>query len=351
MKRRLQNKIAESTWTLPVVALFVALWWLLPFDRRWEEPAGLAVCIITTYVLMEMNSANALLRVRSRMVSAVFLLLMCALPWLHPFSWTAVATCCMSLSFHQLLLTYDRHEPVVPTFHAYLFVGLASLVWPPLLWLALVQWWSQTVFLRSMSWRCLWAAVLGLVLPYFFWGSWALVAHYATIPGMPVPAASIGPHLWGAVAPLWQVVATARAGQVPLADVWLGLNQELVDADRDIRAVYSAHTPWLIAHVRPLAATAFVGLLSLTGFVHYLRKNYDDKIRVRMCHYTFLLMEAVVVVWMLLMPAAWHWLFPLLVMLICPSVAHLFALTRTWLTNAWFVLSFLLWLTLLLIPC
>lgn len=350
MRRRLQNKIAESTWTLPIAVVLAAVCWLLPYQQRWQEPVGLGVALFATYVLMEQNSTFALLRVRSRMVSTVFLLLVTALSWLHPFNWPMVAVLCIGLSFYHLLLTYDRHEPVVPTFHCFLFVSMASLIWPPLAWLSVAQWLSQAFFHRAMSWRCCWAALFGMVLPYFFWGSWDFLAG-AIGPGVIMaPPNSLVEQLSGIIAPIAGVVGTVQAGRVPLSDVWLRLNQELVDADRDVLAVFNAHTPWLLAHLHQLAATAFVLLLGLTGFVHYIRKNFDDRISVRMCHYSYLLMEVVVVVWLLLMPTSWPWLFPLLVLLVAPSAAHFFALTRTWASNLWFVLCVLLWLGLVALP-
>ena len=350
MKRRLQNKIAESTWTLPVAAVFVALWWLLPFAKRWQEPIGLAVCLFTTYVLMEMNSTNALLRVRSRMISTLFLMLVTAMAWLHPFNWACVAVACMALSFNHLFLSYGARDAVVPTFHTHLFVSLASFVWPPLLWLSPVQWWNQAVFLRSMSWRCCWAAFFGLFLPYFFWGVWELLTFSLGPELVPAPPVALVTQANGIIAPFVGPVLAIMAGEIPLADVWLNLNQELVDADRDVRVVFTAHQPWLMAHLYQLAATAFILLLGLTGFVHYLRKNYDDRISVRMCHYSFLLMAVVIVLWLLLSPTSWPQLFPLLILVVSPSVAHFFSLTRTWLTNAWFVLCILLWVLLLAYP-
>lgn len=350
MRRRLQNKIAESTWTLPVAAVFAALWWLLPFAQRWQEPVGLAVCLFTTYVLMEVNSTNALLRVRSRMVSTLFLMLMTAMAWLHPFNWASVAVACLSLSFNHLFLTYGQRDAVFPTFYTHLFVSLASFVWPPLLWLSVVLWWNQAVFLRAMSWRCCWSAFFGLVLPYFFWGCWELSTFSFGSEWVAGPPVSFVTQGAGIIAPFVGPVKAIQAGEIPLADVWLNLNQELVDADRDVRVVFAAHRPWLVAHLYQLASTAFVLLLGLTGFVHYLRQNYDDRISVRMCHYSFLLMDVVVVMWILLSPTSWPHLFPLLILLIAPSAAHFFSLTRTGLTNAWFVLCMLLWLLLLLMP-
>ena len=95
------------------------------------------------------------------------------------------------------------------------------------------------------------------------------------------------------------------------------------------------------------AETATFGitmLLSLTGFIHYLRKSYDDKIRVRMCHYTFLTLQVILLAWLVAQPAHFPDLYPLWLLTVVPAAGHFIALTHTWLSNIWFVI-----LTLLLI--
>ena len=201
-----------------------------------------------------------------------------------------------------------------------------------------------------MSWRCWWASLFGIVLPYFFWGVWDLLTFSFGPELVAGPPVAFATQVAGIISPFVGPLAAVQNGQIPLADVWLNLNQELVDADRDVRVVFAAHLPWLSAHLYQLAATVFVLLLGLTGFVHYQRKNYDDRISVRMCHYAFLLMGVVVVVWLLLSPTSWPYLFPLLILLVAPSAAHFFSLTRTWLTNAWFVLCLLMWGVLVALP-
>ena len=94
-----------------------------------------------------------------------------------------------------------------------------------------------------------------------------------------------------------------------------------------------------IAHRLEACAFAYVFLLALTGSIHYVRKNYDDKIRVRMYYYCLMAIQVVLLLWLLVQPTYFRPLFSMLILTTVPSVAHFFALTHTWLTNAWFILS------------
>ena len=80
--KRLQNIASESRLTLPLLAVYAALAWLaggLAAGGLWVQFACFAA---STYLMVELNNANALIRVYSRMVSGAFLVLSCAAPFL-----------------------------------------------------------------------------------------------------------------------------------------------------------------------------------------------------------------------------------------------------------------------------
>ena len=84
MTRRLQNKISESVLTLYVVAAFTLVAWTL---RGWTLSSGiaLAVVVVVAYLLMEMDAIGGLLRIRSRMIPSVWLMLAIAFTAFHAF--------------------------------------------------------------------------------------------------------------------------------------------------------------------------------------------------------------------------------------------------------------------------
>ena len=73
-----------SSFTLPVMAVVTSLLWLLSGSADQWRWLTLALTALTTYIVVELNNRHALLRIRSRLVSSVFLLFMAASPFLRP---------------------------------------------------------------------------------------------------------------------------------------------------------------------------------------------------------------------------------------------------------------------------
>ena len=323
MKRRLQNRIAESSVTLPAVCIVTLLLWWMPWKGySLVHLGGVLVCALTAYVLIETDSVHALLRIRSRMISCLFLLLMAVCRFMHPINSETILQLCMAVTYYFLLRTYEHHHPEGSTFHAFLLLSVGSLVWPPLLLLTPVLIWNQGIFMRSLHWNSFCAAILGLLLPYVLWGTvltGKMVFSILTTPVSDTPLDGIT-----AFTPIVQHAAAVIAPfQEPL--LWP-----------------PAIVSWTYHHPSECFALSVVLLVGLTGFIHYIRKSYDDKIRVRMCHYSFMLMQAVILFWLLLQPQYFPQLFPLFLLMTVPAAAHFVALTHTWFSNAWVVLLTLL---------
>ena len=350
MRYRLQNRIAQSSLTLPTACVVATLlWWLPQGGYSTDYLLGWLICALAVYFVIETTAINQLLRIRSRMISSLVLLLMAACGFLHPLQTGTVIFLCMTVSFYCLFRTYDHPRPEVNTFHAYLMISLGSLLWPPLLLLVLMQFWNQVVFLRSMSGKSLGATLIGFLLPYFFWAGGAFVL------GQMQPFVN---HAEAIIAPVSEPVRNALDGGALFPKTymeWLGFegqdeqnNTETAQNCWQATASAAQHTDWngfcanficwLNTRWPQMAALVFVLLLGLTGFIHYVCKSYDDKISVRMCHYCFMAMQVVVILWMALQPQHFRLLFPLLILTTAPAAAHFIALTRTWWTNAWFIL-------------
>ena len=78
-----RQNFTQSFATLPLVALVTAAVWMLPNLSSLRLGGGLLATALMTYVVIECNNRYHLLRVRSRMNSVVFLVLMAAFPTLH----------------------------------------------------------------------------------------------------------------------------------------------------------------------------------------------------------------------------------------------------------------------------
>ena len=317
MKRRFQNRVAESTVTLPAACIATTLlWWLPQGGYSVEYLLGWLLCAVTAYAVMETAATCRLLRVRSRMTSTLLLLLLAVCGFLHPIQSGTLVLACAALAFRFLLQTYDQPYPQTDTWHAYLFWALGSLFWAPLLLLTPLLLWNQGIFLRTLGGKSMAAALIGLLHPYFFWALGALFLGRAD---------TLAAHFDALCAPFtapcwWQwaldIIHTASAD-----DCWPLLRR--------------AFLARLQSHLPEAAALTLLLLLASTGFIHYVRKSFDDKIRVRASHYCYLTLMCGAGLWLALQPMHFPQLFPLLLLATAPSAAHFVALTHTAWTNAW----------------
>lgn len=293
-------RIVTGTFTLPVVAALTAILWVLPDAGNVALWAGLAVTAVTTYLLMECSNRNALLRVRSRMISVTYLMLMMTCPFLHQWDWDMLPMFCWLASYAAFFKSYQNMRPEGCTFYGFLFVGLASMVWMPLLLAAPLFYASLLLHMRSLTWKSLCSGILGLLLPYWF------VTGYA---------------------------------------VWTGSIQE-------VSAMWQAQFAFLPADYSQLTGqqvSAFVVLavLGLPATIHYLRTAYNDKIRTRMFFYMIIMQELAMVLACALQPQHAGVLLPLLIVNSAPLIAHHLSLSRGRWANTWFFFSLMLVVCLL----
>ena len=122
----------------------------------------------------------------------------------------------------------------------------------------------------------------------------------------------------------------------------------------DLAQTYDAQSFWplfreglqtrLYHHWPEASALILQTALSLTGFVHYVRRSFDDKINVRMYHYVYLTLYVVLALWLCWQPQHTTILLPLLILTGTPSAAHFITFTHSRLTNAWTILLTLAWI-------
>ncbi len=342
MKKRLQNKIASSTLTLPTTAVIVTLlWWLPQGGYSPEYLLGWSFCALTTFVVLRTAAQNVLLRVRSRMISSLLLLYMGVCGFLHPLQTGTVLQFILACSLFFYLRTSERQRPESDTFQAYLLFSLGSLFWAPVLLLTPVMMWSQGLYLRSLQRRSFGAALLGVLTPYFLWWVAAFSLDTLSLSAfLPLPAIWQDTcHMQTFVTHLTEIIAPFTE---PFSWQWIVDDAHNMDGATFWPILISGLQERLLSHLSEVVAFLLIALSSLTGFIHYVRQSYDDKTRVRMCHYSYLSLLLVLLCWSVLVPAHLPLLFPMLILVCVPSAAHFIALTRTWLTNMWCLALFLL---------
>lgn len=307
--KRPQNIIAESGLTLPFAALFGILVWLLAGLVQQQLWPQLAIFVATVYVLVELTNQNALLRVRSRMVSSTFILLSCTGCFLLPQMTGGIVQLCFTLAFLLLFQTYQTSHSVGRTFYAFTAVGLASIAYVQVLWYVPVLWVLMATQLQSMSWRTWWASLLGLALPYWFALLWFLFP--------------------------FNLSADWTTNLSPLASHFAQL------ADITLHSSLIGHHPQLITYhiiARFLILTLTVTLAAV-GMAHFWQHSFEDKIRIRLLYGFFTAMTAVTVLFIVLQPQHFDVLMRLLTLCACPLIAHVMTFTSSRLSNILFFIA------------
>ena len=287
LKKQVQNKIAESKFSLPVMIVYAIGVWLLcglTVHHWWVQFGCFAV---TTFLMVELNNQNALIRIYSRMVSCSFLALSCAACFLMPSIRGGFLQLFVIAAYLALFQTYQDKTAVGKTYYAFLMLGLASLADVHIVYFLPFVWLLMATNLMSLSWRTWLSSLLGLLTPYWFLSSWLvyqadftlLVNHFSRLTDFVFP------------------VNYAR----------LGMSFMVV------------------------LALLFVSML--IGIVHFLRKSFNDKIRIRMLIGFFIWMNLLSTVFIVVQPHQQDLLFRMMIINTSPLIAHFIALTHTRYTN------------------
>lgn len=300
--KRPQNIIAESGLTLPVAALFSVVVWLLVGLVRLQLWPQLACFIATIYMVVEMTNQNALLRIRSRMVSSTFIVLSCASCFLFPQMTGGVAQLCMVAAFLMLFQTYQTSRCMGRIFYAFAAIGMGSLAFVQMLWYVPVLWLLMATQLQSMNWRTWLASMLGLAMPYWFALVWFLLP--------------------------FNLSADWTADLSPLADHFALL--------ADISRPSIPTPPYLLGSILALVLTLVLGAIGITHFWQY---SFEDKIRIRLLYGFFTAMTAFTVFLILVQPQHFDVLMRLLTLCACPLIAHVLTFTSSRLSNILFFVA------------
>ena len=294
-----RTRFTTGAFTLPLVAGLVTLLWMLPGFGDLYLWLGWAAVGLTTYMLVELSNRNALIRVRSRMVGATFLGLHLACPALHSWSSAMIPMLCLPLSYFQLFATYQRPHPEGNVFLGYLFLGIASWFYPPLLLCAILLYFSLLIPLRSLTWRTWFAGLFGLILPYWFHLGWAIWSEQLDTAFLPFVES-------------FHFSATDFSAMPTGVFVWFCLTAGLV----------------------------------LCSIAHFSHTAYNDKIRTRMYYYVIISVEVFVLGALFLQPQAYEMLSNLLIVNGSLLIAHYFTLGKGRILDYWFIAVLFLWITL-----
>lgn len=306
----MKKAITTSTAILPLALGVGSLLWILPEAGNLLLWGGWFVALLTTYVWMETNARQQLIRERSRMVSTTVFVALTSVPLLHEFCLASLLPLALLLCYACLFAAYQERRPEGKMFHAFLLLGIAALLLPQVLWLVPLLLFSCSLHLRSLTLGSLGATLMALLLPLVGYSLWALVKwDFSLLLQFIESTRHALTHIDSSY---WQRVYTATPATLPVAE-W----QFLVSAGGTL-------------------------LLSLIAITHQVRTSYLDKIRVRMYYYLIALVQGGLTVLLLLFPEErWTWLL-LLFTNGAPHIAHYLTLTRGWFCTTVFWMSLLI---------
>lgn len=139
-----------------------------------QRLGGLGLTLLTAYLMVEWNNTFSLMRVRSRMTSSTFLLLMAACPLLQTWTTQMLVPLSLLLCYFCLFRSYQKVRAEADFFHAFSFLGLGCLFFPQLLYFVPLLLVSCLVQLRNLSLRSFMACLLGLSLPYWCYAGYSI---------------------------------------------------------------------------------------------------------------------------------------------------------------------------------
>lgn len=276
---------------MPIITLYGIGVWLLAgvlTNHWWWQ---LACFAITTYLMVELNNINALIRIFSRMVSSAFIALTCCACFLFPNLHEAIMLTCLTAFIVLLFQTYQNKDAAGITYYAFLLFGVTSMVYVHILFFLPLIWLMMITNTMSLSWRTWTASLFGLLTPYWFGIVWLIYQHDYTL-----------------------VIEHFSALAV-------------FDEPFNLYGVTTGQK----------ATLALVVLMAVIGSIHFIRKNYLDKIRIRMFYGFFMWMDLAALVFLLLQPQHFNAMLLIMILNTSPLIAHFAALTSTKLTNIVFL--------------
>ena len=288
--KHFQNRVAESRYALSLMVVYaLGIWYLGGLVER-QLYFQLAFLTVSTYLMMELNNSNALIRIYSRMVSCSFLALTTTATFLFPSLREALVQLCLITFYTIIFHTYQDKEAPGLTFYAFLCLGIASVLFVQVLFFVPFLWLLIGFKMMAFNIRMFFASIVGLLTPYWF--------------------------------------------LLPLS-FFTGHFDSLVEHITSI-AYFQPLFQYQRFNDHHYITFAFVCLVALIGMVHYLLNSHMDKIRTQMIYELLMWMNLLTVVFIILQPQHFEILLGMMIVNTSPFIGHFLALTHTKLTNVTF---------------
>ena len=292
---KFQIEVTTGRFTLPVVILVCLFLWLVSV-RHWGDWVIMGIVVAISYVMIEINTAFSLIRVRTAYPVCMYAFLASSMFFLHPYGVSSWAPLAFLLAVSQLFASFESSSASAYIFNTFFFLSLGTLAWPQMIYFCPLFLLGMIPF-RSMSAKTLMAALLGLFTPYWFLFGYAV---------------------WFDQMSLFYAPWMEMIQFYPIGYGHLGWNE--------------------------IASWVITGLLLVIGCVHFWQVAYMDRTRTRIYHSFLTFVGLFALLFSILQPSFLHELMQM--ELICASflMGHLFTLTRNRFSGILFMVTFVVFI-------
>ena len=225
---------------------------------------------------------------RASVQTSVYFLLIAVCPSIHILYAGDVAAAAFLIALFFLFKSYQQARPTGNIFHAFVFIGLGSLLFPQLMLFVPIFWIGAYNF-QSLHPKSFFASLVGWSVPY-----WFLLGHA---------------FFYGQMELFYQPF------------------RELVT----FTPIRFDFQPW------ELATLGYLFVLFIVSAVHCLVAGYEDKIRTRSYLHFLILLNFCIFIYLILQPALGVHLLSLLLIGTSILAGHLFVLTSSRSSNIFFI--------------
>jgi len=226
---------------------------------------------------------------RASVQTAIYFLLISVCPTMHILYAGDLVAVTFLIALYFLFKSYQQSKSASYLFHAFVFIGMGSLLFPQLTFFVPVFWIGAYSF-QSLHPKSFFASLIGWSVPYWF------LLGYAYLSG----------HM----------------------DLFYQPFLELVN----FRSILFGFRPW------ELATIGYILLLYMVSSSHCLIAGYEDKIRTRSYLHFLIFLNFCIFVYIGLQPALYPHLFSLLLIGTSILIGHLFVLTNSRSSNLFFII-------------
>jgi len=150
---------------MPLYAL-ITNW--LSSNMLWGKITAFTVLLFTGFYLLQINSKHIVIKQRTYLPAFLYLILVSSFVTLHQINPAVFASLLIVLAFDHILSIYHKENVLDNLFRASFYLAVASLFYAPSI-LYFIAFLLSIISIRSFNLREWFAAVFGLITPWFFY--------------------------------------------------------------------------------------------------------------------------------------------------------------------------------------